>query len=346
MRLNTRLRSTSRIPLLQALKTSAAVALGWILSQLLLDTEQLPVFAAIAALLVVQPNINQTLGRAVERSLGVIGGVIIAYGVGVAFGQSSWVVLLAIVFCIMLAWALRLAPSSASQIPISAMLLLTIGTATAEYARDRIVETIIGAAAALLVNALIVPPVLLAPAHAAVVRLAYEIADTLDRIVDALRFPQKASQIEEMMIKVRLLRPMLAKADQALKQAEESLTLNPRHAVNRRLLDVDEELFARLTSLVARTIGMTRSLRDHYDHSLHLEPTVLAITVELSRAAHDLRLLAEQVDHPSAQQVSVPLEPPTLTAPLIIATPHPQHWILIGSLMEDLRRVREEIKGE
>ena len=116
--------------------------------------------------------------------------------------------------------------------------------------------------------------------------------------------------------------------------------------MNRRLLDVDEELFARLTSLVARTIGMTRSLRDHYDHSLHLEPTVLAITVELSRAAHDLRLLAEQVDHPSAQQVSVPLEPPTLTAPLIIATPHPQHWILIGSLMEDLRRVREEIKGE
>ena len=346
VRINTRLRSTSRIPLLQAVKTSVAVALGWILSQLLLDTEQLPVFAAIAALLVVQPNINQTLGRAVERSLGVIGGVIIAYGVGVAFGQSSWVVLLAIVFCIMLAWALRLAPSSASQIPISAMLLLTIGTATAEYARDRIVETIIGAAAALLVNALIVPPVLLRPAHAAVIRLAYEIADTLDRIVDALRFPQKASQIEEMMIKVRLLRPMLAKADQALKQAEESLTLNPRHAVNRRLLDIDEELFARLTSLVARAIGMTRSLRDHYDHSLHLEPTVLAITVELSRAAHDLRLLAEQVDHPGVQQVSLPQEPPTLTAPLIIATPHPQHWILIGSLMEDLRRVREEIKGE
>ncbi|MCY7287309.1 MAG: FUSC family protein, partial [Cryobacterium sp.] len=184
------------------------------------------------------------------------------------------------------------------------------------------------------------------PAHAAVVRLAYEIADTLARIVDALRFPQKASQIEEMMIKVRLLRPMLAKADQAITQAEESLTLNPRHAVNRRLLDIDEELFGRLTSLVARTIGMTRSLRDHYDHSLHLEPTVLAITVELSRAAHDLRLLTEQVDNPGVQQVSVTLEPPTLTAPLVIATPHPQHWILIGSLMEDLRRVREEIKGE
>ena len=36
----------------------------------------------------------------------------------------------------------------------------------------------------------------------------------------------------------------------------------------------------------------------------------------------------------------------SITEPLLIMTPHPQHWILIGSLMEDLRRVREEIKGE
>jgi len=345
VRITARLRSTSRIPLLQAVKTTVAVGLGWLLSQVLLQTD-LPIFAAIAALLVVQPNINQTLGRAVERSLGVIGGVLIAYAIGIAFGQSSWIVLLAIVFCIMLAWALRLAPSSASQIPISAMLVLSIGATTPEYARDRILETIIGAAVALVVNALIVPPVLLAPAHDAVVRLAREVADTLDRIVDALRFPQQASQIEEMMIKARLLRPMLSKAEKAIKQAEESLTLNPRHGMHRRLLDIDEEFYNRLISLVTRTIGMTRSLRDHYDHSLHLEPTVLAITVELSRAAHDLRLLASEVDHPDREKVSLPVEPPTLTAPLFIALPHPQHWILIGSLMEDLRRVREEIKGD
>jgi uncharacterized membrane protein YccC len=344
VRITTRLRSESRIPLLQAVKTSVAVGLGWILSQVLLQAE-MPIFAAIAALLVVQPNINQTLGRAVERSLGVIGGVIIAYGVGIAFGQSSWIVLLAIVFCIMLAWALRLAPSSAAQIPISAMLVLSIGTTTAEYARDRIIETIIGATVAFIVNALIVPPVLLAPAHDAVVLLAGEVADTLDRIVDALRFPQRTSQIEEMMIKARLLRPMLGQAEKAIKQAEESLTLNPRHGMHRRLLDSDQEFYSRLTSLVARAIGMTRSLHDHYDHSLHLEPTVLAITVELSRAAHDLRLLTEQLDHPEREPVSLPVEPLALTAPLIIATPHPQHWILIGSLMEDLRRVREEIKG-
>jgi hypothetical protein len=36
---------------------------------------------------------------------------------------------------------------------------------------------------------------------------------------------------------------------------------------------------------------------------------------------------------------------PALTAPLVIAKPDPRHWILVGSLMEDIRRVREEIMG-
>jgi hypothetical protein len=27
-------------------------------------------------------------------------------------------------------------------------------------------------------------------------------------------------------------------------------------------------------------------------------------------------------------------------------SPNPEHWILIGSLLEDMRRVREEIVGE
>jgi hypothetical protein len=41
----------------------------------------------------------------------------------------------------------------------------------------------------------------------------------------------------------------------------------------------------------------------------------------------------------------VTAELPALTAPLVIAKPHPDHWILVGSLMEDLRRVREVLVG-
>lgn len=327
------------------MKTSVATVLAWLAAQLVLQTD-MPIFAAIAALLVVQPSINQSLGKAVERSLGVIGGVLIAYGVGLLFGQSSWIVLLAIVICILLAWALRLSPGSASQIPISAMLVLSIGAATPEYAFDRIIETIMGATIALVVNVLIVPPLLLAPAHDAVVLLAREVADTLDRVADALGTPQKTFALEELMIKARLLRPMLAAAERAITQAEESLTLNPRQARRRRVLDADVELYHRLRALVTRAIGMSRALRDHYDDSLHLEPSVQAFSLELGRAAHDLRLLARNVDEPEVERESAIIQSTALTEPLSIRTPHPEHWILIGSLMEDLRRVREEIVGD
>lgn len=322
-----------------------ATVLAWLLAQLLFPGE-LPIFAAIAALLVVQPSINQSLGKAVERSLGVIGGVIIAYIVGVLFGGASWIVLLTIVACILLAWALKLPPGSANQLPISAMLVLSIGSTGPGYAVERIIETVIGAGIALIVNVVIVPPLQLAPAHDAVARLGREVADTLDRLAGALCSPQKAFAREELLLTARLLRPMQAAAERAIEQAEESLTLNPRQAKYRKGLATDVEFYDRLTALVTRALGMTRAFRDHYDESLHLEPTVRAFAQELGRAAHDLRLLVPATDGTESDRVPSDAEPAALTAPLIIRTPHPEHWILIGSLMEDLRRVREEIVGD
>ena len=139
---------------------------------------------------------------------------------------------------------------------------------------------------------------------------------------------------------------MQAAAEGAIEQAEESLTLNPRQAKYRKGLDADVALYDRLTALVTRALGMTRAFRDHYDESLHLEPTVRAFSQELGRAAHDLRLLVPAADGTESDRAPSDAEPTALTAPLIIRTPHPEHWILIGSLMEDLRRVREEIVGD
>lgn len=356
MRLTSTVRATSRIPLLQVSKVAVATVLAWIVAELLLPG-QLPVFATIAALLVVQPSVNQTLGKAIERSLGVIVGVLVAYGITLLFHGASWIVLLAIVVAIFLAWALRLTPGTANQVPISAMLVLSIGTSTPNYALDRIVETIIGAVIGIIVNVAIVPPVLLAPAHQSVLRLANEIAATLERLADALVRPQKPAQLEELLITARLLRPMQAKADAALKQGEDSLKLNPRRSRHRDVLAGDAELLTRLTPLITRVLGMTRALRDHYDDGLRTEPAVLAISSEVTRAAHDLRLLVRHKESGSTESGSAvsggatepsptTAEVPALTAPLSVMLPQSTHWILIGSLMEDLRRVREEILGE
>ena len=47
-----------------------------------------------------------------------------------------------------------------------------------------------------------------------------------------------------------------------------------------------------------------------------------------------------------SEVVTVTSETPALTSALVIAPPTSGHWILVGSLMEDLRRIREELGAE
>ncbi|HEV7957428.1 MAG: hypothetical protein JWL94_606 [Microbacteriaceae bacterium] len=345
-------RAATRSPLLQVLKTSVAAIVAWLLSTLLLQ-QPLPIFAAIAALLVVQPSVNQSLAKGVERSIGVVLGVVLAYGAGLLFGSATWVVLAVIVVSLLLAWALKLTPGSSNQIPISAMLVLAIGPQSSAYAIDRILETIIGAVVGLIINALIVPPVLVAPARLAVGRLTAGVASCLESIASALTTPQGAGELDVLLERARELRPQHVKARADLDDAEESLSFNPRAGRHRRAIDQDRELLERLSTLVTRTIGMARAVHDNYDASLGTDPVVGRIAEELGRAAHDLRLMAKAVGASGPSSVRnandaerpVTADIPALTAPLVIAKPDPRHWILVGSLMEDIRRVREEIMG-
>ena len=338
------LRASSRSPLLQVVKTSLAAIVAWLVCAALLH-QPLPIFAAIAALLVVAPSVNQSLAKGVERSVGVIVGVLLAYAAGDLFGHSTWVVLGIIVVSLLLAWVLRLSPGSANQIPISAMLVLALGLQTPGYAVDRIVETVIGALIGLAVNVLVVPPVLFGPAHDAVTRLASEISGTLGDLAHVLRIPSDSRGVEAVLERARTLRGLRDEAAAALASADESLTLNPRGGRHRRQLARDRAFLDTLTVLATRVPGMARAVRDRYDTSLTTDAVVQSIATELDRAAHDLLLLAQA---PRGRDEPPPVTPelPALTAPLVVLRPDEENWVLVGFLLEDLRRVRDEIVGD
>ncbi|MGW9631851.1 FUSC family protein [Agromyces sp. NPDC055520] len=342
MRITGTFRTSKRVPILQVAKASAATIAAWLVAGWLIPGP-LPVFAAIAALLVVQPSVNQSFGKAIERSIGVILGVLIATAVSLVFGQNSWIILVTIVIAMLVAWSLKMTPGTSNQVAISAMLVLALGASSPQYAVDRIIETLIGAAIGIIVNALIVPPVALAPARSHLSLLGGELAASLDRLANALENPQAPADLQRLMVEVRLLRPMRDAADVSISTGEESLTLNPRRSAHRTELVEMRSLLEKLSPIVTQVIGMTRAFFDHYDAALAEEPTVQAIAEQLRRAAHDVRLAVHLAD--------VDPEPPTsaipaLTAPLVIAPPKSGHWILIGSLMEDLRRIRDELVEE
>jgi hypothetical protein len=146
------------------------------------------------------------------------------------------------------------------------------------------------------------------------------------------------------MVEARLLRPMQAAAEASISAGEESLTLNPRRAARGEIADM-RALLDTLSPVVTQVIGMTRAFFDHYDDTIADEPTVHAIAEQLRRAGHDVRLAVQVADvapEPAAETSAIP----ALTAPLQVKPPASGHWILVGSLMEDLRRIRGSLVGE
>ena len=271
MRFSATFRASRRQPWLQVVKSAIATIAAWLVAGWLIPGP-LPVFAAIAALLVVQPSLNQSISKAVERSVGVIAGVILATALSLAFGQDTWVVLVAVAAALGVAWLLRMTTATANQVAISALLVLALGAATPDYAFDRIIETVIGAGIGFLVNLAFVPPVALVPAQQAIDVLGEEVASSLDRLAGSLAAPQSAAQLEELMLTARLMRPMVTTADAAIVDAAESLTLNPRSRRHREDLRKLEATLARLAPIVTQVIGMTRAVYDRYDTGLVEEP--------------------------------------------------------------------------
>jgi uncharacterized membrane protein YgaE (UPF0421/DUF939 family) len=141
-----------------------------------------PVLAPLTALLVLQVSIYQTLYSAVRRVAAVVTGVLIALGLSRWIGFTWWSLALTITLGLAVGYALRLR-EAVLEVPISAMLILSVGSKAA--ATSRITETLIGAAAGLIAGFVLTAPQV-EPAEEAIADLARTMADLLDRMAAGL----------------------------------------------------------------------------------------------------------------------------------------------------------------
>ena len=328
----------------QLAKAAAAAIITWFVC-LMIFPGQLPIFGAIAALLVMQDNVDQSVTRGLERIVGVFVGISVALGAGALFGPRSWLFIAAIVVAMAAGWLLRMTPSSTNQIAITALLMIALGGIELDYGAERLFETAIGAAIGVALNALIVAPVRTSSVNEAIVALTEHTSEVLLRIADALDAPRDDAWLTAMLTEARTLQAERGHVHDLLRQARESLRFNPRSRRYREGLADDDQLFQRLQRIVTQVIGMARALSDLYDPELVTDPSVIGMVEEMRRAAHDLERLGRITADTDTDSVVI-MEPPALTQPYTIPQPHPEHWVLIGSLMEDLRRVRGRITGE
>jgi Fusaric acid resistance protein-like len=130
-------------------KAAIAAGLAWV-AALAAHPHSLPFFAPLAALLVVQPTVYDSLSRAFQRVAGVVVGVAAALTVSHFLALSAWSIGIIVFAGLLLGWAARLGPQGAVQVPVSALLVFLVGRATPGYGGERIADTLIGAGVAVI----------------------------------------------------------------------------------------------------------------------------------------------------------------------------------------------------
>lgn len=213
--------------LLDGLRLTVIAVIAYVLALWLLPhSKVLPLLAPLTALLVVQVSALRTLHSVWQRVLAVAFGVLTAVVLADWLGFSWWSLGLAIFAGLVIGYLARLG-DQALEVPISAMLIFSIGTGNEGAAWDRIIETLLGAAVGLAAG-LAWPPVRISEGRDALADVGRRLADLVDEMAADLREDPNVDDAEDWLTDSKHMLRDINGTDQAVGQVEESVRLNPR----------------------------------------------------------------------------------------------------------------------
>jgi len=216
------------------------------------------VLAPLTAVLVVQATAYQTIRSAFQRVVSVVAGVLVALAFSTAVGLTWWSLGLTIVAGLLLGSALKLGEHML-EVPISAMLILSVDTGAA--ASGRIVDTLVGAAAG-LAGGVLLSRVRTQPAEDAIGNLSRQMADLLEEIASGLPGGSDPEQTDAWLRQARALAGEIQRADDALGEAEDSLRLRPAGMRSTRTAVPLRNGLETLEHAAVTIRGLTRSITD------------------------------------------------------------------------------------
>jgi uncharacterized membrane protein YgaE (UPF0421/DUF939 family) len=250
---------------LQIVKTAFAAAFSWFIAASLLHSEY-PYFAAVAAIITVQVTVADSVDKASQRIIGIIGGVLLSMLLGHWLQVGALSIFFIILVGMAISKALRMNPQIISQVAISSLLVLAFGQTREGYALERIIETIIGSVIAVLINALIIPRNAVPDVERSILTFSDLSAATLLRLGALLQdregSPQPGrTEVDALIREAETCRKALDLADQSLKY-------NPLLANKRARLSQLTETIHQLESMTIQIRGIRRSLADIQMHQV------------------------------------------------------------------------------
>ena len=331
-----------------AAKTAIAAGLAWV-AALAADPHSRPYFAPLAVLLVVQPTVYDSLSRALQRVAGVVVGVAAALAVSHFLAPSAWSIGIIMFAGLLLGRIARLGPQGAVQVPVSALLVFVVGRITPGYGAERIVETMIGAAVA-VITVLLSPSV---PGADAVMAKAFaplrrgtEILRAIGAGIGSQWTPEQADSWRRDAI---ALIDTIAAARQEQEGHRLSTRWNARARRERAALGRADEALLSAERIAIYTRSMARALVDGSGDA-HPMPTLSVMLAKTASATQAYTTWVASADTPADRRLlakAVRAADDTLGSALARVQERwgndPAQWLTFGMTLAMSQRILAEV---
>ncbi|MEW2546968.1 aromatic acid exporter family protein [Streptomyces sp. NPDC047002] len=346
----------------QILRSTAAATISFVVAERL-SKEAAPLTAPLTALLVTQVTLYSTIRLSLTRVNAVVTGVLVAVGFSSLVGLAWWS-LASIILLALIVGRLVRAGDFVVEVAISAMLVLGVTQVQVEStAWTRVLDTLIGAGVGLLFNFLFIPPVWVETAGESIEGLARRMRQLLLRVSDGLTDRTTVETAAARLHEARRIDQEITDVDAELRQAEESLRLNPRvregllhRVVLRTGLDT-LEICAVVVRVLARSL--TDLARERTDEPLFPAETGAALENAIARVADaivsfavlvtsSVSVSAERAETRLAEDLAQARQEREHAAQLLLSVvqEHPRQWQLYGALLAELDRILDELDLE
>ncbi|WP_055715646.1 FUSC family protein [Streptomyces torulosus] len=341
----------------QSVRSAAAASVAYVVA-LWFSTSPAPLTAPLTALLVVQVTLYATLTNGIRRVNSVVAGVVVAIGFSVLVGLTWWSLALLILASLAVGHLVRVS-EYVPEVAISAMLVLGV-TRVGDTAWTRVMETLIGAVVGLAFNLLLAPPVWVEAAGESIEDLARRMRRLMIRVgeeaVGRPAFEVAAARLHE----ARELDFDIVEVDAALKQAEDSLKLNPRvregllhRVVLRTGLDTLEICTVVLRVLARTLTDLAREREPSPLFSAEVGATLERLLGEIGDAVVSFAVLvttdvsrsAESAEDRLAAELSTAATTRDKLAQLLLEDVRrdPSEWQLYGAVLTEVNRILDEL---
>lgn len=344
----------------QTLRSAAAATIAYVIA-LRLSPEAAPLTAPLTALLVVQVTFYATLTNGIRRVNSVVAGVLVAIAFSLLVGLTWWSLALLIVAALGVGHLVRV-NEYVPEVAISAMLVLGV-TTVGDTAWARVLETLIGAVVGLGFNLLLAPPVWVDEAGESLGDLARRLRQLMLRIGEEAAGRTAVEQAAARLHEARRLDHDIIEVDAALRQAEDSVRLNPRvregllhRVVLRTGLDT-LEICTVVLRVLARTL--TDLAKEREPEPLFAKETgavVEQLLSEIADAVVSFSVLVTTHVSTNADAAESRLSAELRTAAgtrdklaLLLreeAERETEHWQLLGAVLTEVNRILDELDTE